>query len=187
MKNYIILTGLMLMLFVGSGCASIISKSEYPVMLNSSPSGAKVTIKNEIGNIVFTGKTPTSAVLKSGTAYFDKGKYTIIFEKEGHESNTQKLIAEFDSAYLGNILFGGLIGMLIVDPTTGAMWKLPHDVSASLREKFPPEEFVGPLRPPHNAAAIIEKLQLLKELKQKKEISDKEFNDLRKKLLENFK
>jgi hypothetical protein len=25
---------------------------------------------------------------------------------------------------LGNIVFGGLIGLLIVDPATGAMWKL---------------------------------------------------------------
>lgn len=26
--------------------------------------------------------------------------------------------------YIGNLLFGGIIGLLIVDPATGAMWTL---------------------------------------------------------------
>lgn len=26
--------------------------------------------------------------------------------------------------YFGNIIFGGAIGMLVVDPATGAMWKI---------------------------------------------------------------
>lgn len=30
---------------------------------------------------------------------------------------------------IGNILLGGLIGMLIVDPITGAMYKLPKEVT----------------------------------------------------------
>jgi len=34
--------------------------------------------------------------------------------------------------YWGNILFGGLIGMLIVDPITGAMYKLPKNTNVSL-------------------------------------------------------
>ena len=34
--------------------------------------------------------------------------------------------------YWGNIVFGGLIGMLIVDPATGAMYKLPEGVSADM-------------------------------------------------------
>jgi hypothetical protein len=29
-------------------------------------------------------------------------------------------------------LFGGLIGMLVVDPMTGAMYKLPEDVKGNL-------------------------------------------------------
>jgi hypothetical protein len=34
--------------------------------------------------------------------------------------------------YIGNILFGGLIGMLAVDPVTGAMYVFPESVSAAL-------------------------------------------------------
>jgi hypothetical protein len=35
--------------------------------------------------------------------------------------------------YIGNILFGGLIGMLVVDPQTGAMYRLePKSLDATL-------------------------------------------------------
>jgi len=34
--------------------------------------------------------------------------------------------------YWGNILIGGLIGMLVVDPLTGAMYKLPDGANANL-------------------------------------------------------
>jgi len=39
--------------------------------------------------------------------------------------------------YWGNILFGGLIGVLIVDPITGKMWKLPtDDITVNLSQKL---------------------------------------------------
>lgn len=31
---------------------------------------------------------------------------------------------KLDGWYFGNILIGGLLGMLIIDPATGAMWKI---------------------------------------------------------------
>lgn len=34
--------------------------------------------------------------------------------------------------YMGNILIGGLVGMLVVDPASGAMWSLPDNVNANL-------------------------------------------------------
>jgi len=38
--------------------------------------------------------------------------------------------------YIGNLLFGGLIGLLIVDPLTGAMWTLdPKDINLILEKK----------------------------------------------------
>lgn len=37
-----------------------------------------------------------------------------------------------DGWYVGNIIFGGLIGLLLVDPITGAMWKLPDTAQGNL-------------------------------------------------------
>ncbi|QYM78788.1 hypothetical protein K0B96_16015 [Horticoccus luteus] len=34
---------------------------------------------------------------------------------------------EMSGWYWGNILFGGLIGMIVVDPITGSMWNLSPD------------------------------------------------------------
>ncbi len=45
---------------------------------------------------------------------------------------TTRLEATLDGWYIGNIIFGGLIGFLIVDPLTGAMWKLPEQAMTSL-------------------------------------------------------
>ena len=33
-----------------------------------------------------------------------------------------EITPDFNGWYIGNILFGGLIGMIIVDPATGDMW-----------------------------------------------------------------
>lgn len=126
---------LALSMLVMSGCASIISKSDYPVSFSSSPSGAKITITDMHGTQIFSGTTPTQVSLKSGAGYFSGAKYTITYEKPDCEPQTLVLEKQIDGWYVANILFGGLIGLLIVDPATGAMWKLPDHFNANLVEK----------------------------------------------------
>ncbi|WP_187426817.1 peptidase associated/transthyretin-like domain-containing protein [Geothermobacter ehrlichii] len=126
---------LILMIVLLNGCASIVSKSDYPVSFNSSPEGAIITITNSSGIQLYKGKTPTQVTLKSSEGFFSGAKYTVKFEKEGYEPQIMVLEKQLDGWYIGNILFGGLIGLLIVDPATGAMWKLPSNMHASLAEK----------------------------------------------------
>jgi hypothetical protein len=114
-----------------SSCASIVSKSEYPVSLTSSPSGAKVTVKKN-GISVYQGLTPSMVTLSASNGFFQPAKYQVEFTKNGAPTQTIPLTSDIDGWYFGNILFGGLIGMLIVDPATGAMWKLPENVNASM-------------------------------------------------------
>ncbi len=56
---------------------------------------------------------------------------------EGYSNSTGRttLSAGLDGWYIGNILFGGLIGMLIVDPATAAMWKLDDRIVVNLGAK----------------------------------------------------
>jgi hypothetical protein len=126
---------LALMVFC-SGCASIVSKSMYPVTINSHPDGAQITIQDERGKFVYKGSTPTTISLASGEGYFHSKSYDVTFSKAGYGKRTVTLKSELDGWYIGNILFGGLIGMLIVDPLTGAMWKLPPDITVTLSEQF---------------------------------------------------
>lgn len=119
-------------LILFSGCASIVSDRVYPVTVSSSPDGAQFTIRNEDGVVVAKGTTPDTVSLKAGAGFFDGETYTITFKKRNHEPASATLDSELDWWYWGNILFGGAIGMLIVDPATGAMWELPESVSADL-------------------------------------------------------
>ena len=114
-----------------TGCSSIVSKSEYSVAVNSTPDGANFTITNRAGQKVHSGVTPSSITLKSSAGYFKGETYTIALNKEGAQK-TYTLNSTVDGWYWGNILFGGVIGMLIVDPATGAMYNLPDRVDISL-------------------------------------------------------
>jgi hypothetical protein len=115
-----------------TGCASIISESKYPVAIHSSPSGASYKITDQSGFQIHAGHTPDQIMLESGAGYFDGEAYTVTYRKDGYAPSTQMLNSGIDGWYWGNIVFGGIIGMLIVDPATGAMFSLPERVSAEL-------------------------------------------------------
>lgn len=106
------------------GCASIVSKSSYPVTFSSNPSEAEITVTNCKGRLYATGVTPLTLTLKSGSDFFTREEYSVTFSKTGYETMTVPVTFSIDGWYFGNILLGGLIGMLIVDPATGAMWKV---------------------------------------------------------------
>ena len=119
-----------------AGCASIVSKSKYPVSITSNPEGAAIIIVNRIGQDVFSGKTPTTVTLKAGAGYFKGETYTVTFKREGYATHTAQIERGVDGWYsVGNIFLGGLIGWLVVDPITGAMWTL-KDLHVNLK----PEE-----------------------------------------------
>lgn len=117
-------------------CASIVSKTQRAITFNSTPDRAEILITDERGLQVFRGQTPTTVTLKTGEAYFHGKEYTVIFTKEGCVEQTIIIRKQLNVWYLGNIIFGGLIGLLIVDPITGAMWTLePQDVRVTLAQK----------------------------------------------------
>ena len=116
-----------LMLTFMVSCASIVSKSEYPVSISSKPEGADISIVNRAKENIFVGKTPTTVVLKAGAGFFKGEDYTVTFMKEGYTPHTAQIKRGVDGWYIaGNLFFGGLIGWLIVDPATGAMWTLEN-------------------------------------------------------------
>ena len=120
-----------------SSCASIVSKSRYPISINSTPSEAKITITDKKGIEVFTGNTPATVKLNAGAGFFSKARYQVKFEKNGYQAKTVPIDFKLDGWYFGNILVGGAIGMLIIDPATGAMFKLDTEF---LNETLVPNE-----------------------------------------------
>lgn len=133
---------LMISLLIGTmmfnGCASIIAGGPQTIPINSNPSDAKLRIMNaRNGNAIYEGKTPYIVALDRGVGYFQKGRYNVIIEKEGYQTREIMIEGTPNGWYiLGNLVLGGLIGWLIVDPITGAMWTLnPSDIKADLAAK----------------------------------------------------
>jgi hypothetical protein len=123
--------------FASSGCASIIKGGgTQAVSIRSMPSDADVKIVDaKTGNTIQTGKTPFIVPLNKSTGYFAGGKYRVLVEKPGFTPREVIVDSGVNGWYVGgNLLFGGLIGWLIVDPATGAMWNLsPEEVTVELQ------------------------------------------------------
>ncbi|MDD3508123.1 MAG: hypothetical protein PHY27_06835 [Parabacteroides sp.] len=77
MKNLAFVTGLFLASISFTGCASILTKTTYPVAINSSPEGANVTITGKKGTMVYEGTTPAIVKLKSSNGFFSGENYMI--------------------------------------------------------------------------------------------------------------
>ncbi|WP_437888345.1 hypothetical protein [Phytobacter sp. V91] len=118
-----------------SGCATIVGDDTQLVQVNSTPSGADFQIKDDSGKLVAQGKTPQGvSLLKSDGSYFGKKNYQITFTKDNSQPVTLPIKANANGWYIGgNIVFGGLIGWLLVDPFNGGMYTLkPKEANATL-------------------------------------------------------
>ncbi len=132
MKN-ILLISILAVSVPFTGCASIISGSSQTVSFKSVPESAQISITNRNGEKVHIGQTPATVTLKKGAGYFKPESYQVVFSKEGYQTQTVNVKGTVSGWYVANILFGGLIGLLIVDPATGAMYSLsPSDVKTVL-------------------------------------------------------
>ena len=122
MKKTLILLGVASLFFLSS-CATIVSGSRQTVKFDSTPTNATVFIdETEVG------KTPFETKLER------KREYEVEIRLEGYEPYKTKLTKQFNAWYIGNIVFGGIIG-LVVDPITGAIYKLtPNEINAQLQQ-----------------------------------------------------
>lgn len=120
------------MLGLGTGCASIVNGGKKKVTFNTEPSGAQMKLTNATGQTVAEGNTPLTVQLRRGQKYFKGEVFQLAICKAGYQDVTKELHATLNGWYFGNFGFGGLLGLLVVDPLTGAMWTLPKEVNVSL-------------------------------------------------------
>ncbi len=130
MNKYLILSFFSLATL--SGCASIISGATDSVVFTATPENVAFSIKDEEGKPVHKGTTPATVVLKRSDGFFDGQTYQVDFSAPGYSPKTLPLDTTLNGWYVGNLLFGGALGILIVDPATGAMWDLPGEVNVTL-------------------------------------------------------
>ncbi len=107
-----------------SGCATIFGKSVYPVSIGCNPRGATVSITDKKHREVYKGSAPVVVGLKSSAGFFSKAEYFVKISSPGYADRILPVNFKLNGWYFGNLLIGGVLGMLIIDPATGAMWKL---------------------------------------------------------------
>lgn len=122
-------------LFAG-GCASIVNGGNREISIATQPPGATASVRKtggDIMDVVAVAKTPCTVSLDPKKGYFSGQSYTLRLEMPGYKVAEVELTPQMSGWYWGNLLFGGLIGMLAVDPATGAMWNIaPEKINRTL-------------------------------------------------------
>ncbi|WP_103029998.1 PEGA domain-containing protein [Salinibacter altiplanensis] len=123
MKNQSSLVGVLVLALAVAGCATIITGTTTDVAVSSDPSEAEIEI-----NGMDRGETPTTLSLDSDRSY------TMEISLDGYETESVQLRKSTSGWVAGNLLFGGLPG-LIVDAATGGLYVLsPEQVNTSLEQ-----------------------------------------------------
>lgn len=105
------------------GCATIMQGSEQGVAFSSTPSGAFVTVNGRA-----LGTTPLLADLKR------RDTHMVRITMDGYQPYEMAMTRSTSGWVFGNIIFGGIPG-LIVDFATGSLYKLsPEQVAANLNQ-----------------------------------------------------
>lgn len=123
-----------LLSIVLSACATIMRDNSQTIPITSSTDNVDIRIADKSGKVIFEGQTPASVNLKTAAGgYFDPQEYTITASKDGFKNQTTIIDWHVSAWYwAGNLILGGLIGYLIIDPITGDMYYLDEDVHLNM-------------------------------------------------------
>ena len=106
-----------------TGCATIVSKTEYPVTISTNAPNAHVTVRNSTtGMVIVNGKAPVTVTLKTSKGFFEPATYQCDVYDEKKKKQTRVIETQFNKWFLGNFVIGGIIGMG-VDGLSGACYK----------------------------------------------------------------
>lgn len=128
MRAYILVLLVATIIVGTSGCASIVHGTTQVVPVNSSPTGADVKVNcGKKADATTSLKTPTTVTLKRNAE-----PCNITLSKEGYEDASMVFLRKMSGWFWGNLLIGGIIGM-IIDGADGAIYnRVPESASVSL-------------------------------------------------------
>ena len=120
------------LLFGVMSCASIINGKSQDIFISSQPKGAKILVDDKDYGV--TPKTlglPRMGRMEGEPS--SKKEYKITLTLEGYMPYETILQRKVDGWFFGNLLIGGIIG-IVVDAVTGSMYKLtPNQISAQMK------------------------------------------------------
>lgn len=113
------------------GCATLTTSSSQTVTVMTDPAGAACTFKREGQVVGIVNPTPGSLMVSKSHTAID-----VACVKEGYVDATGTVGSKFQAMTLGNILFGGIIG-IVVDAASGATAEYEPQITVLLT----PSEF----------------------------------------------
>ena len=150
-----------LLLFLITGCATIIHGTTQDISVVTDPSGADLLVDGRERY-----KSPAKIILSRKNDHF------IEITMDGYQKETVTIKSVLSGAVAGNIIAGGLIGWGI-DAASGGQYRLvPDHIDVRLR--------------PLMNLSIEEKLDQLQKLKDKGKLSNDEYNKLRQDIISSF-
>jgi hypothetical protein len=158
MKPILFVTTALIIITALTGCASIVSGSSQEVSINSKPEKADVRIFNNANVEIWNSKTPATVTLKRGDGFFKGADYRVEISKEGYETKTLMISSSINGGWYiaGNLIIGGFLGWIIIDPASGAMWKLePESINVTLEETLSEESSASGSRNTQDGLIIV--------------------------------
>jgi len=116
---------------VAAGCATITTGGFQTISIRTEPDGADCRFSND--GILVARVNPTPGPILVGKT---SGSISVLCRKYGYVDTAGTIGSGFQPMTLGNILLGGLIGV-VIDASTGAMTQYPEAVTFLLI----PQEF----------------------------------------------
>lgn len=108
------------------GCATIFEGTNQDVSINSTPEKANFVVKTLGGFEVAGGTTPGVVKLAK------KNQYSVTVKLPGYNDATVAITQSLQGWFWGNLICGGVVGM-VIDAVDGAMWDLePNQIMVSL-------------------------------------------------------
>ena len=109
-------------------CATVVEGTSDTVTLSTTPAGATCTVDRDGERVGAVSATPASLRLSKS-----RHDLNVTCTKEGYQPATATASSRFTGATLGNVLVGGVIGV-VVDAASGANNRYPSDVRIDLVE-----------------------------------------------------
>lgn len=118
MHRLLVPLGLLLL----SACATVTQGTTESITVTSEPTAATCTLQRDGALIGAVNPTPGSVTVSRSTR-----DITVRCERQGVQPAVQTVSANFQAMTLGNILLGGVVG-IVIDAASGAMGDYPPNV-----------------------------------------------------------
>lgn len=113
-------------------CSTIVSGTNQSVTVSTNPPGATCSLDRNGKHLGDISPTPGSLIVSK-----ENRPIKVTCLKDGFDTAEAQHNAGFNAMVLGNIVFGGVIGV-IVDASTGAASVYPDEIKIPLAAKPPP-------------------------------------------------